>query len=86
MRYDAYEDKAGQSSAFALLDSARTSVVVSAIQGRDYARIYMKARPRPSVDRAVAGGARGRGAGHGPHDCHPKVANPLARIRDARNP
>ena len=43
VRYDAYEDKAGQSSAtFALLDSARTGVVVSAIQGRDYARIYMK--------------------------------------------
>ena len=43
IRYDAYDDKAGQSSAtFALLDSARTGVVVSAIQGRDYARIYMK--------------------------------------------
>jgi hypothetical protein len=43
VRYDAYDDKAGQSSAtIALLDSARTGVVVSAIQGRDYARIYMK--------------------------------------------
>lgn len=43
VRYDAYEDKAGQSSAtLALLDSARTGIVVSAIQGRDYARIYMK--------------------------------------------
>ena len=43
VRYDAYADKAGQSSAtIALLDSSRTGVVVSAIQGRDYARIYMK--------------------------------------------
>jgi hypothetical protein len=52
VRYDAYADKAGQSSAtFALLDSARSGVVVSAIQGRDYARIYMKEldRGRPSV-------------------------------------
>lgn len=43
LRYDAYADKAGQSSAtFALLNAARSGVVVSAIQGRDYARIYMK--------------------------------------------
>ena len=52
VRYDAYEDKAGQSSAtFALLDAGRTGVVVSAIQGRDYARIYMKEldRGRPST-------------------------------------
>ena len=52
VRYDAYEDKAGQSSAtFALLNAARTGVVVSAIQGRDYARIYMKEldRGRPTV-------------------------------------
>ena len=52
VRYDAYEDKSGQSSAtFALLDSARSGVVVSAIQGRDYARIYMKEldRGRPAV-------------------------------------
>ena len=52
VRYDAYEDKAGQSSAtFALLDSSRTGLVVSAIQGRDYARIYMKEldHGRPSV-------------------------------------
>jgi Protein of unknown function (DUF4446) len=51
-RYDAYDDKAGQSSAtFALLNASRTGVVVSAIQGRDYARIYMKEldRGRPSV-------------------------------------
>jgi hypothetical protein len=52
LRYDAYDDKAGQSSAtFALLNSSRTGVVVSAIQGRDYARIYMKEldHGRPSV-------------------------------------
>jgi hypothetical protein len=52
VRYDAYEDKAGRSSAtIALLNAARSGVVVSAIQGRDYARIYMKEldRGRPSV-------------------------------------
>ena len=52
LRYDAYADKAGQSSAtFALLNAARSGVVVSAIQGRDYARIYMKEldRGRPST-------------------------------------
>jgi hypothetical protein len=52
VRYDAYQDKAGQSSAtIALLNAARSGVVVSAIQGRDYARIYMKEldRGRPSV-------------------------------------
>jgi hypothetical protein len=43
VRYDAYEDTGGhQSSSLALLDAARTGVVVTAIQGRDYARIYMK--------------------------------------------
>jgi hypothetical protein len=52
LRYDAYDDKAGQSSAtVALLNASRSGVVVSAIQGRDYARIYMKEldRGRPSV-------------------------------------
>lgn len=43
VRYDAYEDTGGhQSASVALLNSARTGVVVTAIQGRDYARIYMK--------------------------------------------
>ena len=43
VRYDAYEGTGGQQSAsVALLDAARTGIVVSAIQGRDYARIYMK--------------------------------------------
>ena len=43
VRYDAYENSGGhQSASIALLDSARTGVVLSAIQGRDYARIYVK--------------------------------------------
>jgi hypothetical protein len=52
VRYDAYEDTGGhQSASLAVLDSRRTGIVVSAIQGRDYARIYMKEldRGRPSV-------------------------------------
>ena len=53
VRYDAYEDTGGhQSGSLALLDSRRTGIVVTAIQGRDYARIYMKEldRGRASVD------------------------------------
>jgi hypothetical protein len=43
VRYDAYEDAGGhQSATLAFLDAARTGVVLSAIQGRDYARIYAK--------------------------------------------
>jgi Protein of unknown function (DUF4446) len=43
VRYDAYEDAGGhQSASVALLDATRTGVVVTAIQGRDYARLYMK--------------------------------------------
>jgi Protein of unknown function (DUF4446) len=43
VRYDAYENSGGhQSASVALLDSARSGVVLSAIQGRDYARIYVK--------------------------------------------
>jgi hypothetical protein len=43
VRYDAYDDTGGhQSASVALLDSARTGIVVTAIQGRDYAQIYMK--------------------------------------------
>jgi hypothetical protein len=52
VRYDAYEDTGGQQSAsFAFLDANRTGTVVTAIQGRDYARIYVKDldRGRPSV-------------------------------------
>ncbi len=43
VRYDAYQGTGGhQSASVALLDAARTGIVVTAIQGRDYARIYMK--------------------------------------------
>ncbi|HEY3105774.1 MAG TPA: DUF4446 family protein [Gaiellaceae bacterium] len=52
VRYDAYEDAGGhQSASLAFLDAARSGVVVSAIQGRDYARIYVKEldRGHPSV-------------------------------------
>jgi Protein of unknown function (DUF4446) len=52
VRYDAYEDAGGQQSAsFAFLDSTRTGTVVTAIQGRDYARVYVKEleRGKPSL-------------------------------------
>jgi hypothetical protein len=52
VRYDAYEDAGGhQSASLAFLDAGRSGVVVSAIQGRDYARIYVKEldRGRPSI-------------------------------------
>ncbi len=43
VRYDAYEQTGGhQSASVALLDASRSGVVLSAIQGRDYARIYVK--------------------------------------------
>ena len=42
VRYDAYAGTGGhQSASFAFLDSNRTGVV-TAIQGRDYARLYVK--------------------------------------------
>ncbi|HZT92025.1 MAG TPA: DUF4446 family protein [Gaiellaceae bacterium] len=70
VRYDAYEDTGGhQSASLALLDSARTGIVVTAIQGRDYARIYMKEldRGRSSValspeEQDAVERAMGRGA------------------------
>jgi hypothetical protein len=52
VRYDAYRDAGGQQSAsFAFLDSTRSGTVVTAIQGRDYARVYVKEleRGRPSL-------------------------------------
>ena len=50
VRYDAYSDTGGhQSASLAFLDAGRSGVVVSAIQGRDYARIYVK-----EVDRGRA--------------------------------
>jgi hypothetical protein len=43
VRYDAYENTGGhQSASVALLDASRTGIVFTAIQGRDYARIYVK--------------------------------------------
>jgi hypothetical protein len=67
VRYDAYENSGGhQSASVAMLDSARSGVVLSAIQGRDYARIYIKELDRgrasvalspeeqEAVDRAMA--------------------------------
>jgi len=55
VRYDAYEDTGGhQSASLALLDAARSGVVVTAIQGRDYARIYMKELDRGRVSVALS--------------------------------
>ena len=55
VRYDAYEDTGGhQSASLAVLDSARTGVVVTAIQGRDYARIYMKELDRGRASIALS--------------------------------
>lgn len=52
VRYDAYANAGGhQSASVAMLDAGRSGVVLSAIQGRDYARIYVKEldRGRASV-------------------------------------
>ena len=55
VRYDAYEGSGGhQSASIALLDAARTGVVVSAIQGRDYARIYVKELDRGKASIALS--------------------------------
>ncbi|HWB21306.1 MAG TPA: DUF4446 family protein [Gaiellaceae bacterium] len=55
VRYDAYEDTGGhQSASLALLDSGRTGIVVTAIQGRDYARIYMKELDRGKASVALS--------------------------------
>jgi Protein of unknown function (DUF4446) len=55
VRYDAYEDTGGhQSASLALLDSARTGLIVTAIQGRDYARIYMKELDRGRASAALS--------------------------------
>jgi hypothetical protein len=55
VRYDAYEDTGGQQSAsFAFLDSTRTGTVVTAIQGRDYARIYVKDLDRGKASVALS--------------------------------
>jgi HAMP domain-containing protein len=52
VRYDAYAGTGGhQSASFAFLDSTRTGTVLTAIQGRDYARLCVKelTRGRASV-------------------------------------
>ena len=55
VRYDAYEDAGGQQSAsFAFLDSNRTGTVVTAIQGRDYARVYVKELERGKASLALS--------------------------------
>ena len=55
VRYDAYEDTGGhQSASLALLDGGRSGVVVTAIQGRDYARIYMKELERGEASVALS--------------------------------
>lgn len=51
IRYDAIRDVGGrQSTSIAILDARGSGIVVSAIQGRDYARLYVK---------DVVGGAAG---------------------------
>jgi hypothetical protein len=55
VRYDAYEDTGGhQSASVALLDSARSGIVLTAIQGRDYARIYVKQLERGRASIALS--------------------------------
>jgi hypothetical protein len=55
VRYDAYEDTGGhQSASLVLLDGSRTGIVVTAIQGRDYARIYMKELDRGKASVALS--------------------------------
>ena len=68
VRYDAYEGAGGhQSASMVFLDGARSGVVFTAIQGRDYARIYVKEldhgrapvalspEEQEAVERAMAG-------------------------------
>jgi hypothetical protein len=55
VRYDAYGNSGGhQSASVAMLDSSRTGVVLSAIQGRDYARIYVKELDRGHASVALS--------------------------------
>jgi hypothetical protein len=55
VRYDAYEDAGGQQSAsFAFLDASRTGTIVTAIQGRDYARVYVKELERGTPSAALS--------------------------------
>jgi len=55
VRYDALSDVGGhQSATLAMLDASRTGVVISAIQGRDYARIYVKHLDRGKASVALS--------------------------------
>jgi Protein of unknown function (DUF4446) len=55
VRYDAYEDSGGQQSAsFAFLDTTRTGTIITAIQGRDYARVYVKELDRGTPSAALS--------------------------------
>ena len=55
VRYDAYEDTGGhQSASMALLDSERSGIVLTAIQGRDYARVYVKQLDRGRTSIALS--------------------------------
>jgi hypothetical protein len=55
VRYDAYEEASGaQSASVAFLDANRTGTVITAIQGRDYARVYVKELDRGSSPVALS--------------------------------
>jgi hypothetical protein len=55
IRYDAYEDTGGhQSASMAMLDSERSGIVLTAIQGRDYARVYVKQLDRGRTSIALS--------------------------------
>ena len=55
VRYDAYAGTGGhQSASFAFLDATRTGTVVTAIQGRDYARLYVKELERGRASIALS--------------------------------
>lgn len=55
IRYDAYEDTGGhQSASIAMLDSERSGIVLTAIQGRDYARVYVKQLDRGRTSIALS--------------------------------
>jgi hypothetical protein len=55
VRYDAYAGTGGhQSASFAFLDATRTGTIVTAIQGRDYARLYVKELDRGRAPTALS--------------------------------
>jgi hypothetical protein len=55
VRYDAYSGTGGhQSASFAFLDANRSGTIVTAIQGRDYARLYVKELDRGRASIALS--------------------------------